>query len=235
MNVNPRVALVTGGNRGLGLEICRQLGRLEYKVILAARDKAKGEAAAELLRRDDLDVTWHALDVTKPASIAKIKSHIVDKIGRIDVLVNNAAVLLGENENILDLDAESFRASMEANVIGPLLLCQALVPLMFKSNYGRVVNVSSTAGQLSTMADYAPAYSMSKACLNALTRMISSQGKNGNVLVNSVCPGWVRTEMGGPSAPRSVEQGVDSIIWLATLPDDGPNGGFFQDRRKIPW
>jgi NAD(P)-dependent dehydrogenase (short-subunit alcohol dehydrogenase family) len=153
----------------------------------------------------------------------------------VDVLVNNAAVLLGEDETVLGAPVDEYRRSMEANVYGPLVLCQALMPGMLKRRYGRIVNVSSGAGQLAGMTDYAPPYSVSKAALNALTRFLAHAGRARNVLVNAVDPGWVRTDMGGPSAPRSVAEGADTIVWCATLPNGGPTGGFFHDRRAVPW
>jgi NAD(P)-dependent dehydrogenase (short-subunit alcohol dehydrogenase family) len=144
-------------------------------------------------------------------------------------------VLLGEDGDVLTAPVDEFRESMETNVYGPLLLCQALMPGMRRRRYGRVVNVSSGAGQISSMSDYAPPYSLSKAALNALTRQLAQAGRDRNVLVNAVDPGWVRTDMGGRSAPRSVEQGADTIVWCATLPDRGPTGGFFHDRREMAW
>jgi NAD(P)-dependent dehydrogenase (short-subunit alcohol dehydrogenase family) len=153
----------------------------------------------------------------------------------VDLLVNNAAVLLGEEDSVLSAPADDFRRSMEANVYGPLVLCQALMPGMLRRGYGRIVNVSSGSGQLASMTDYAPPYSMSKAALNALTRLLAHAARGRNVLVNAVDPGWVRTDMGGPSAPRSVGKGADTIVWCATLPDGGPTGGFFHDRRAVPW
>ncbi len=230
-----RVAVVTGANRGLGLETCRQLGRRGYRVILTSRDPAKGTAAAERLGRESLDVVYHHLDVTNPKGIGRLREFVIAQFGRIDVLVNNAAIYPDEGRSVLDVGLESFRATMETNVYGPLALCQAFVPLMIKGRYGRVVNVSSGSGQLSTMTDDTPAYNMSKAALNSLTRMVADATAGTNVLVNSVCPGWVRTDMGGPGASRSVEAGADTIVWLATLPASGPSGGFFRDRKRIPW
>jgi NAD(P)-dependent dehydrogenase (short-subunit alcohol dehydrogenase family) len=157
------------------------------------------------------------------------------EFGGADVLVNNAAILLDEEGDVLRISPASFRASFETNVMGALHLCQALVPGMRARRYGRVVNVSSGAGQLEGMGGYAPAYSLSKAALNALTRLVAHAGRDRNVLVNAVDPGWVRTDMGGSSAPRSVAQGADTIVWCATLPDGGPTGGFFHDRRPVPW
>jgi len=219
----------------MGLETCRQLGRRGYRVILTSRDPAKGTAAAERLGREGTGVVYHQLDVTNPEGIDRLREFVVAQFGRIDVLVNNAAIYPGEGRSVLDVGLESFRATMETNVYGPLALCQVFVPLMIKRRYGRVVNVSSGSGQLSTMTDDTPAYNMSKAALNALTRMVADATAGTNVLVNSVCPGWVRTDMGGPGASRSVEEGTATIVWLATLPAGGPSGSFFRERKRIPW
>ena len=153
----------------------------------------------------------------------------------IDVLVNNAAILVDEGEPLLDLTAEDLRNTFETNVFGPIAVSQAFVPAMVARGYGRIVNVSSEAGQLASMTTYAPAYSMSKAALNAFTRQLAAATRGTGVLVNSACPGWVRTRMGGPGAPKTVEQGADTIVWLATLDASGPTGGFFSDRRPIAW
>jgi NAD(P)-dependent dehydrogenase (short-subunit alcohol dehydrogenase family) len=153
----------------------------------------------------------------------------------VDVLVNNAAILLGEDEGMLETPIADLRATFETNVMGAIAVSQAFVPGMVERGHGRIVNVSSQAGQLSSMETYAPAYSISKAALNAFTRQLAAETKGTDVLVNSACPGWVRTDMGGPGAPRSVEEGADTIIWLATLAPKGPTGGFFSDRRKIDW
>ena len=235
MSTLQRVAVVTGGNRGLGLETCRQLATRGYHVILTSRDGANGERAAASLRQGRWDVSPVRLDVTSAKDIARLAHFLITTVGRVDVLVNNAALYLDEGRDVLDVEMDIYRETMETNVYGPLMLCQALVPLMVRQRYGRVVNVSSGSGQMTDMASDTPAYRLSKAALNALTLMVADSVHGSGVLVNAVCPGWVRTDMGGPHAPRSVEHGADTIVWLATLPDNGPTGGFFRDRQPIPW
>jgi len=231
-----RVAVVTGGNRGIGLEICRQLARADLRVVLTARDVREGEAAALGLSREGADVHFHRLDVTDPAQVQALAQWLEGAFGGADVLVNNAGILPeGRGRGVLQVQAQEFRDTCETNFIGPLLLCQALVPSMMSHHYGRVVNVSSGLGQLQDMGDGTPAYRASKAALNALTRMVSAASRGRGVLVNALCPGWVRTRMGGANATRPVEQGADTAVWLATLPAEGPTGGFFRDRTPIPW
>jgi NAD(P)-dependent dehydrogenase (short-subunit alcohol dehydrogenase family) len=232
---SPLVALVTGANRGIGLEVCRQLAAAGLQVVLSARDRDKATAAARQLAKDGIDVSIQVLDVTSEDSIRAAARDLESKVSRVDVLVNNAAVLIAEGADVLDTPLDDFRRTFDANVFGVIATCQAFVPRMIERGYGRVVNVSSAAGQLSTMNGYAPAYSISKAALNAFTRQLAAATKNTGVLVNSANPGWVRTDMGGANAPRSVSQGADTLVWLATLPDDGPTGGFFSDRRPIDW
>ncbi len=235
-----RTAIVTGANRGIGREIARQLAVLGYRVILTSRDEDKGQqAAAELRYEIDAnmpgDMLFHQLDVTDSQSIQRLREFVVSNFAAMDVLVNNAAVLLDQNGRILQTPLDIFRVSMETNVYGPLELCQAFIPLMLERGYGRVVNISSGAGQVEDMIDDMTAYRLSKIALNGLTLMLADSVKGTNVLVNAGCPGWVRTEMGSPDAPRSVEQGAEGIVWLATLPDGGPSGGFFRDKQPISW
>jgi NAD(P)-dependent dehydrogenase (short-subunit alcohol dehydrogenase family) len=229
------VALVTGANRGMGFETCRALAERGYQVVLTSRDRTLGQQAAQSLTQQGLSVAHFVLDVANGRSIQKLQQAVEERFGGIDVLVNNAGIYPDEGRRVLEVELETFQSTMATNFYGPLLLCQAWVPGMIARAYGRVVNVSSGLGQLSTMGDYAPAYSASKAALNALTRMVAEAARGANVLVNAVDPGWVRTRMGGPAASRSVEEGVDTIVWLATLPDGGPTAGFFHDRQPIPW
>lgn len=234
MAAESRVALVTGANRGIGLEVCRQLAGRGLRVVLSARNEAQGEAAARTLAESGLEVAFCPLDVTDPASVDAAHAWVEARYGRLDVLINNAAVYLDVGVSVFDVPMETVEWTMAVNLFGPLRLCRAFVPGMRRAGYGRVVNVSSRIGQLSTMSGRTAAYAMSKAALNALTRIVAAESGPA-VKVNSVHPGWVRTEMGGAHAPRSVAEGADTIVWLATLPDDGPTGGFFLDRHSIPW
>jgi len=229
-----RTALVTGANRGIGLEVCRQLARQGHDVILTARDGAKAKAAAARLRADG-SVAPAVLDVTDARTIQLLARELASRGVRVDIVVNNAAVLVGESRAVLETTDDDLRATFETNVFGAVAVCRAFVPGMITRRFGRVVNVSSQAGQLASMGTYAPAYSMSKSALNAFTRQLAAATRGKGILVNSACPGWVRTDMGGPTATRSVEEGADTIVWLATLPVVGPTGGFFSDRREIEW
>ena len=231
------IAVVTGANRGLGLETVRQLASLGYQVALASRDP---DAGAEAARDLGQWVTPFQLDVTRADSIAALRAALTERFGRLDVLVNNAGVMLEQHDpqrpgaaTALAGDLELIRRTLEVNLFGVIAVSQALVPLM--GNRGRVVNVSSGLGQLADMHGGWPGYRSSKTALNAYTRALAAELSDTGIKVNAVCPGWVRTDMGGPNAARTVEQGADSIVWAATLPDDGPSGGFFRDRRAIDW
>ncbi|RKZ91559.1 MAG: short-chain dehydrogenase [Candidatus Parabeggiatoa sp. nov. 1] len=229
-----KIALVTGANRGIGLEACRQLAKLGITVILSSRDNAKGEQAKLQLEQEGLNVVCRQLDVTNEDSIKHMETFIHEQYGQLDILVNNAGIF-PQRGNALDSTVDMLRAAMETNLYGPFRLCQSFIPLMIKNNYGRIVNLSSGMGQLNDMNGCCPAYRTSKTALNAVTRLFANELKDTNVLINSMCPGWVRTDMGGPNANRSTEEGADTIIWLATLPNGGPSGGFFRDRQPIPW
>ena len=231
------IALVTGANRGLGFEIARQLLARGLRVVLTGRDEAATSRALEALGAAGKNALAVRLDVTDPASIAAARRTAEERLGPVDVVVNNAAVLIHETDEPLSIPRDAFRTTFDTNLFGAIEVCRVFVPRMAERGYGRVVNMSSGVGQFARLSTYAPAYSISKAALNAFTRVLAAtyQGRRGGVLVNAVDPGWVRTDMGGKSAPRSVEQGADTAVWLATLPESGPTGGFFRDRRGIPW
>jgi NAD(P)-dependent dehydrogenase (short-subunit alcohol dehydrogenase family) len=226
----PHTALVTGANRGIGLETARQLARAGLEVILTSRNAESGAEAAERL-----GVRYERLDVADPASVQQCAERLRAGDVEVDVLVNNAGVLLDEGGGALSVGDDLLRETLEVNLFGPLRTTRAFVPGMLERGYGRVVNVSSGAGQISETSTYAPAYSISKAALNMLTRKVALAARRGDVKVNAMCPGWVRTDMGGAAATRSPKEAVDTLVWLATLPPDGPTNGFFRDRRPISW
>jgi NAD(P)-dependent dehydrogenase (short-subunit alcohol dehydrogenase family) len=228
-----RVALVSGGNRGIGREVARRLAEEGYRVVIGSRDPDRGE---EVARELGSGVAARQLDVTDEESIERCIESVAGELGRLDVLVNSAGITGGGwSTNAYDVDLDEVRHTLETNLYGAWRLTQAALPLMRENRYGRIVNISSGMGQLADMGGHAPAYRLSKTGLNALTRMLTAELEGENILVNSCCPGWVRTDMGGPGARRSVEEGADTPVWLATLPDDGPRGGFFRDRRPIQW
>ena len=233
--MNQRIGMVTGGNRGIGLEICRQLAGLGNKIILTARSSPAGEAATAELRAKGLDILFHQLDVTDGDSVGRLVRTIDQDIDRLDILVNNAGIYIDRGISPLDLDLDLVRQTMETNVYGPLRLSQMVIPLMRRNRYGRIVNISSQMASLNDMGGRALAYRISKTALNAVTRILADEVHTDNILVNAVDPGWVRSDMGGPAASRSLAEGADTATWLATLPDDGPTGGYFRDRRARPW
>ena len=221
------VALVAGANRGIGLEVCRQLAQRGYEVLLGARDPAKGARAARQLGDG---ITAVALDVADAESVRAAAAGL----DRLDVLVNNAAILYDTWQRGLDADLDQVREAFETNLLGAWRVTQAVLPLLRASPAARIVNVSSGAGALHDMGAGTPAYRTSKAALNALTRILAAELRSDRILVNAVCPGWVATDMGG-SGGRPVAEGAAGIVWAATLPDDGPTGGFFRDGRAIDW
>ena len=230
-----RVALVTGAYRGIGLEVSRQLARRGFDVILTARDPGKAGAAAAGLKEEGLKVVPAALDVTDARSVEEAARFVAERFGRLDVLVNNAAVLYDHWQRAESANLDTAREAFETNTLGPWRVSQALLPLLRESGHGRIVNVSSESGSLSSMGGGTPAYGVSKAALNVLTRKLADELRPSRVLVNSVCPGWVATEMGGPAAPRTPAEGAAGVVWAATLPDDGPTGGFFRDGEPLAW
>lgn len=230
-----RMALVTGGNRGIGFEVCRQLARRGIHVLLTSRNAKRGRAAANQLAREGLSVVPLVLDVTDPSSIERALAFVRTSCRRLDILVNNAGVFLDEDESILDVDAETIDRTLHTNLIGALQLSQAFAPMMQRQHFGRIVNVSSGMGAFNDLDGTAAAYRLSKAALNATTVMLADALRADGIKVNAACPGWVHTEMGGPQAPRTPAQGADTIVWLALLPERGPSGGFFRDRKRISW
>jgi len=228
-----RIALVTGANRGLGLETARQLARAGHVVWLGCRDAEKGERAVEILRAEGLTVHALQLDVADPKSIECAEAEFARANERLDVLVNNAAIHYDDWQRPSAADFAVVREALETNTLGAWGMCQAFLPLLKKSRHARVVNVSSEAGSLASMSSSAPAYAVSKAALNALTRQLAAE-LGPRILVNSVCPGWVATDMGGAGG-RPIPDGAASIVWAATLPDGGPTGGFFRDGKPLAW
>ena len=230
-----RVALVTGANRGIGRAIAGGLAQRGLTVLLTARQPEQAAAAAASLAQQGLSVASHALDVTDPESVAAIAAWVAAEYDRLDVLVNNAGAYYDTDQAAISADLAIVQAALEVNLLGPWRLCEAFVPLMLRQGYGRIVNVSSGGGAFAEAGAGTPAYSVSKAGLNMLTVKLAAELVGSGVLVNAACPGWVRTAMGGTGAPRSPEEGADPLLWLATLPADGPSGGFFRDRQRIPW
>jgi len=230
-----RVAVVTGANRGIGFEVCRQLAEKDFVVLLTARDTAKAHAAARKLA-DAGTVEALVLDVADPPSIKTAAAEVAHRYGRLDVLINNAGINYdtwetAENANIDGTVVET----ISTNLLGPWRMCQAFLPLLRKSKAARIVNVSSESGSVAHMGAGPPAYQVTKAALNALTRTLAGELRQAHILVNAVCPGWVATDMGGAGAPRSVKEGAAGIVWAAKLPQNGPTGGFFRDGKPLPW
>lgn len=228
------VALVTGANRGIGLEVCRQLAERDYRVLLTARDLDKAASAARTIDPEGKQVVAHVLDITDQASVDALATRVETGEGRLDVLVNNAAISYDTWARATTVDLTAVHEAMETNLFGAWRVTQALLALLRHSAHPRIVNVSSQSGSLNGMGGGTPAYSVSKAALNALTLVLSGELAADRFLVNAICPGWTATDMGG-SGGRPVEQGAASVTWAATLPDDGPTGGFFRDGQPVPW
>src|SRR6266571_3912865 len=245
MTKEQRIALVTGANKGIGFEVVRDLARKGFHVFLGARDEKAGEAAAEKLRAEAVKedygenkrhgaITVLKIDVSKPDSTRSAAEEFSRKSDRLDTLVNNAGILLDDDKDVLTATPEIFETTLRTNTLGALLLAQAFVPFLKKSDAPRIVNVSSGGGQLADGADgWAPAYCISKTALNGVTVQLAAALPK--FAVNSVCPGWVRTDMGGSNATRSVAEGASGIVWLAADAPQDQTSKFWRDRKVIPW
>jgi NAD(P)-dependent dehydrogenase (short-subunit alcohol dehydrogenase family) len=230
------LVLVTGANRGIGLEICRQLADRDLDVLLTAREDERAHAAAQELWDEGLDTVHpRVLDVTSGADVQRLCERVEQEFGGLDVVVNNAGVGLDSRVPALEADLDVVRETIEVNCLSALRVAIAFAGMLRRSAHGRIVNVSSGMGGVTEMGGGSPGYRISKAGLNAVTRMLAAELRDEGVLVNSACPGFVRTDMGGPNARKSVAEGADTPVWLATLPDDGPTGGFFRNREPIAW
>ena len=230
---NQKTALVTGANKGIGFEVARQLARQGFRVFLGARNEKAGRAAAEKLREDG-NVSFLRIDISDATSIRAAAEELSRGSERLDVLVNNAGILLDEDKSALTITPDIFETTLRTNTLGPWLVAQAFAPLLEKSQAPRIVNVSSGGGQLEDGADgWAPGYCVSKTALNGVTVQLAAALPK--CAVNSVCPGWVRTDMGGEGATRSVGEGAATIVWLATDAPHDLTGKFVKDRKVIPW
>jgi NAD(P)-dependent dehydrogenase (short-subunit alcohol dehydrogenase family) len=235
MSQDKQVALVTGGNRGIGYELVKQLALKGFKVILASRDPKRGHESAQKLKESDLDVSFVVMDVEDQESIRQAAITVNERYGRLDVLINNAGVYLDEYEKLLTMDPSMLEKTMRTNFFGVYHVIYSFIPLMKKQGYGRIINVSSELGAMREMSVQGTgAYKLSKLALNGLTQLVAAEIK-GDIKINAVCPGWVSSDMGGPSAPRTPKQAAESILWLATIGPEGPNGGFFRDGKPIGW
>lgn len=237
MGKKKKVALVTGGNKGIGYEICRGLAKAGCTVILSGRDEGRVSTAVKRLRRSKLDVVGLTLEVTDPVSIAAAVRFVQRQYGRLQILVNNAAVFIDhpKNKTVETMDLETMRVSMDVNFFGPMRLIKAFLPIMIEQQYGRIVNVSSGMGQLNESGPNNGGYRISKTALNSLTRLVAVENDSHGIRCNAVSPGWVRTDMGGPDAERTPRKGAESVIKLALMGNESPNGGFFRDMEEIPW
>ena len=239
MRRNQRTAFVTGANKGIGFEVARQLVREGFRVFLGARDQEAGKAAAEKLNQEtrkagNEEVNFLRIDISKPESIQRAAEEFARQSDRLDALVNNAGILLDEDKDVLALSAEMFQTTLRTNTLGALLVAQAFLPFLRKSDNPRIVNVSSGGGQLADGADgWAPAYCISKTALNGVTVQLAAALPD--FAVNSVCPGWVRTDMGGANATRSVAEGASGVVWLACEAPQSLTAKFVRDRKVIPW
>lgn len=230
-----KIALVTGSNRGIGLELVKNFCQLGFTTIMTSRDLDEGKCALESLEQNGFKPILKYLDVTNLDSIKLLRAFIEKDFGRLDILVNNAGIYLDEGKNLTEIDPDIFSMTVQTNLEGPFFLLNQFLPMMKKNNYGRIINISSGYGQLSSMTAQVGSYKISKLALNGLTQIMASELKNYNIKINSVCPGWVHTRMGGENAPRSPDQAAKGMLWLALLADSGPSGKFFRDRDELDW
>ncbi len=227
-----KIAVVTGANRGIGFEICRQLARLGMKVVLTARDEEKGREVARKLQNEGLDVVFYPLDVTKEQSVQRLAEWIEQTFHRLDILINNAGIYIDMGYPVLQADMDKIKETMDVNAYGPLRVCKALVPIMLKNDFGRIINMSSRAGAFSQMTTRQPGYRMSKTALNVITKLLANELVGTNITVNSMTPGSTHTDL-YPQGKRSVEESADTAIWLAT--ENTTTGKFYGDRKEIDW
>ena len=229
------IALITGANRGIGLEIARQLAKRGMQVVIGARRRTEGEQAAENIKRDGGRVSVLQMDVRESASLHTAAQEFSRLADHLDVLVNNAGIYPDRDVSILTVSRDQLTATFQTNTVGPVLVTQVFLPFLRKAPRPRIINVSSGYGQLSDLSPEVPSYCLSKLALNGVTLMLAKALQSDRIAVNAMCPGWVRTEMGGPTAPRSVEEGADTAVWLAADAVQDLTGKFFRDRREIPW
>ena len=229
-----KVALVTGGNRGIGKEIVRQLAQSGMKVILSARFAVKGKIVAETLKAEGLDVTFIQLDVSDERTIEIAADEIKERFGKLDVLINNAGILIDGKDNLLEIESSKIFSTIHTNAIGSLLVTRIMLPLIPKG--GRVVMISSGGGSICNgISGWSPIYCTSKTTLNALTMHLTPLLLEKGICINAVCPGWVQTDMGGSSASRTVDIGAETPVWLATEASPELTGKFFRDKEEISW
>jgi NAD(P)-dependent dehydrogenase (short-subunit alcohol dehydrogenase family) len=232
-----KIALVTGANRGMGHAASKKLASLNYHVIMVGRNEQDLNEKVQNLKSIDLSVEAYVADILSDKDTDKLVNYVSEKFGYLDVLINNAGIYIEESIDSTNFERSDdvMRKTFDINTMGPYRLMRGLIPLMLKHGYGRVVNVSSGLGSFNGASTSCPAYCVSKAALNMLTNLFGSQVTGTNVKVNAINPGWVKTDMGGAGATRSIEQGIMGMIWAATLDEDGPNGGFFLDGKPINW
>lgn len=249
MNISEKIAVVTGSNKGLGYAIARKLAQQEgIRVILTSRKEEEGIAAQQKLATENIQVDYHSLDVTSDSSVDELTKWLQQTYGKVDILVNNAGVnptMQPEEASLLTVHLETLLSTLTTNVLAVLRITQAFLPLMKVANYGRIVNISTEMASLTTMeSDYyplAPSYRLSKIGLNGLTALFAKELQGSNILVNAYSPGWMQTDMGGADAPFTAEEGAETAVYLATLPEGGAQGKFFAEMRKfggpiaLPW